>query len=654
MKIILPLFLAAASLTLADPAPAEATEELKRLLTARRQAELEDEFIPAFPEHDPLPEGFRAEALALLDHYQKTGDARYATREHHMTMLHLAAMYCQLELVEELLAAGADPNALMSYGFEPDPDTPLSAALQYRTLPAQKCMGDFLRLAQLLQRGGASLNHKETNNLLSLVPSRFDIHVNGDKVSDGEDIALGLMDLGVKPGIYTVESMVEAGYTRAFARALAEMTAQELAELRQYMEILNECAMPYFRPYSDKDERQRMLSMATLFLEGVDFRQQPENAGQEIFDRVTDSLPEWTPEDSLEFVDDFLALLIRHGADTGRPNEYHPQACAADYIAAHEELSRKLADKHGIRIEPPAHTFREDVLMQQLEDIPPAVIRPEETKAAWEMLVRLIASPTEVQLGKPKRHLQTVGRAIELLWRADRERAEQALMGMPAWRWSSAWKGGSARTASRHLLHTLLQAKEARLSASFVDLTARRLLEQGRPDVAHAIIGLLEFNKDAAPYLERLAGKDTPPALRAAALSCQLRLKGLPDLAALHEKTRNGEPGADFENSKPPMKLAMQALSSPRFREQGETVVPEELIYTGRGKFQASATTVKALHELGAPLAAAYCQTGKGDAVAASLELEIALAQFILAHEADFRSPYLPCDCGWDSDVRPE
>ncbi len=94
------------------------------------------------PEMSAEPEeraALEAELRGALEHYRRTGEARYASPRFRVTPLHAAALCHDQPLIEELVLKGADPNARMQlvlwYRGEAEAaphaaDTPLTLALR--------------------------------------------------------------------------------------------------------------------------------------------------------------------------------------------------------------------------------------------------------------------------------------------------------------------------------------------------------------------------------------------------------------------------------------------------------------------------------------------------------------------------------------------
>ena len=70
-----------------------------------------------------------AEVNALIVHFDRTADARYATPQSGLTLLHLACLFKKPELAHCLLLDGANPNAQTRDVYGDAASTPLRFAI---------------------------------------------------------------------------------------------------------------------------------------------------------------------------------------------------------------------------------------------------------------------------------------------------------------------------------------------------------------------------------------------------------------------------------------------------------------------------------------------------------------------------------------------
>ncbi len=112
--LLAPAALEAAADTALTPAAARELGELERIFeTGIPQALREDyseEIVQAYMHGSEDVVTVIEECRALIARYRETGDARLASPEHGITLLHLACLARKPELVHALLAAGADPD----------------------------------------------------------------------------------------------------------------------------------------------------------------------------------------------------------------------------------------------------------------------------------------------------------------------------------------------------------------------------------------------------------------------------------------------------------------------------------------------------------------------------------------------------------------
>ncbi len=610
-----------------------------------------------------LPDDHLKDDKQLGLNYKQTGDPHYATPQHRMTMLHLAAQAHHLALVKALLADGADPNALM---------LPLTEGGLHET-PLTFTMADILRgrdpgpmeslaIIETLLEAGADITPtaQPCTNVLAAA-HRLHTH-DGDARLSGEELVLKLIEKGAKGGLPEAQAFVSSQWVQALTRVLPMLSEEERAALRQQESVWHVIAAPFtydrHTQVDDEDEwkaramRDREhIACAAALLQGS----QPGGAASAAMQKTLRAVAEGLVLDEAaaqEFdrVDtaDFIALLLQCGADAYAPVGGHGifvdrdsregKACVADCLAADHEVCKVLM-KIGVMPEPPAHVLAADTLVPQLLDIPAAAFREEEVAQQAGLLQQLIAAPTVAQLADADDQRRACAKALALLGRGDKDAAAAFIAALPAWSDPAAWAGDA--TEARGMLYALQEDKLA-LQPPATELVAhaRAMLAAGCPAVAHAFLGLLAHDKAAAPLIAELAKEGTEPALRAAALSCQLRAEGLPTLAEIADFFPHNRLPRDKE-----VLVAVMAGSSAGWRgfEDFQRLrTPERLFFTDYGRKDGDDMAepyAAALRKLGAPAAADFVAEGKGDADAASLELETAYSLYVLAREAKFREP---------------
>ncbi len=596
------------------------------------------------------------EARGLIRHYLKTGDARYATSEHRLTMLHLAAMSHRYWLVEKLLAEGADPNAVAlgkahpETGERPAVATPATLAVAVVNTMSNE---DALLIVKALMAAGGDINLPlSEGSILSLCQSGPYSDMKADAM------ALELIKLG------------------------ARSQKKDIAQL--LLHNVWPDSLEYFLNTPDGQEEFRQQARELLIWSAEHFRGKYHElrCAQHLYEHLHEPLT-WEPgehsplfllaknilQNTKEMRDcyadscaSYAALMLNKGEDALRPDGEFRRTCAADVLAASPSVLALLKEK-GITITVPAHHFASDTLVEQLLDIPSDAIRNEEVLEQAEVLQSVFTAPTEAMFATNLLYRQASSRALTLLARATPTPSLQELLKQhPAWQKAQASWEGEAH-AARALLIALNENPQFNMPADWLLESARQMDEAGRPDVAHAWRLLLAHNEDNEALIDSLCDlertRGIPLPIRAAALSCKLKQNGLPTLYTLSSclnEQRN--------DHVPAILLAMHATHKPCIVSKLDPLLmPERLFYQPDGSAgsctlpneEQKELIIDALRKIGAPLAARLCGDAQpmepdeevrqlaerhGIAVAASLELELALALYILENRDAFENPW--------------
>ncbi len=578
------------------------------------------------------------EAQDCVQHYLRTGEAGYATPQHHITLLHLAAISRRLWLMDELLMKGADANALMQVGD--DTYTPLALAL--KDIPSggyHDPVRDSLVVINRLAESGASAADVGSENALMLCVKTYCTRYAYAGQMGGEELALRLMALGAGGGRDEALSFCRIGWAKALERLLHECPQADA--LRHDAELLHACADGLLneRGYLQEEHEQGIAACAELLLKGGIPVDAPDAEGKSLLEKLARNIhgaAAWREHDFFPLI----ATLLRHGAETLAPCGVFGKCCVADFLAGKRELAEYLKEHEVAVPSPPPHHFEADTLVEQLLDIPGAAITKEEVDRQLKLLESLFAAPTPKQVEEPMLHRQACVHALCLMHDTNAERTQEFIFSLPITE-PAAWQG-EAFTA-RGLLYALQQNKGIVLPADSLLVYACHMNDAGRADVAHAFARLMgrDESEAAKKLIETCCAEGTRAAIRAAALSCKVNGKGLPalgEVAAMYPVRKSKRGGLN-----PPVRLARMADRSARCVSRNADILePERLFYTGCGLCEGppDPKTTDALRELGAPLAAAWYESCEGDAAEASLELEAVLALFILAHEEEFRNPH--------------
>ncbi len=493
----------------------------------------------------------RAEMEQVLEHYRRTGDARYASPRYRVTMLHLAALMHDGALIDELLAKGASVNARMltaytleaddgteTRGYEPC-DTPLTLALLNLT-QAPATAAQVKPIVETLLAAGASpaITGWDGEDVLGCC---IEGAGTGEGRADWEDIALLLLDKGAAPDSTDALAAMEAGWTRAFAAMLKGPHGGEL----RASEGIRHRLLNYFHPYNDSmvaDSREgnAMLACARAFFTSKGQMDEPQRRTDlsSALLKLSEPLSEY---ESLPFVSkaytEFIALLLGEGADARWSDYKHASCCAADFIACCPELQAQLAEL-GYDVTPPPHRFDKAYdLQSMLSFLPLAAVRDEEVRGQWDVLARLL-SPEGQTYRRPARKGRSaywgaadpLATAFRLLYRADAERARQLVMKDPRWLDPAMWQEGSDNFPEQMLmLNTLRRSPEALFPTAWLADVLQVAVDAGCFYEAGSLLRIAA--REATPEAEALIDgycASTSGMLRGAAWEAKLKLHNLP------------------------------------------------------------------------------------------------------------------------------
>ncbi len=579
-------------------------------------------------------DSMQSEARTCVEHYLQTGDARYATPQHGITLLHLAAMTHRFWLVEQLLAEGADPNARMRQGEALEPgDTPAILAVR---AGRRMSNDDALLIVKALRAAGADINLPGYHDRTILTHCSDASYRYETPLSNGEQLALELIDLGARGNTEAAGHFVSCAWPSALGKLLA--SAERDTICASMPELLHLSAFFF-------DGREEELACATLLLEHADdVDARHKNADTPLHTLAGHDKQEDEEETALRAA--YILMLLEKGANPYLPGNNFGKSCAADSLQARPELLERLAQE-GHHIPPPPHDFATETLVEQLTDIPVAAVSRTEARHQWDSIAPLLTSPTEAMLAKGIHYRCACVNALALLQKADAARAEALVAALPLWQDAAAWEGEAP--ATRALLFALQQNPLFSLPKEQLLSTARAMEAAGKPALAHAFARLLHRAPSSRELITQLCeDEQTPLPIRAAAWSSRVKLAGLPSLGEVDEWAHNK---STYRHDA--VRLACRADEADAGITHPDAVsCPERLFFEGEPDSDPNEYAQRNLASIGAPLAAhllkaaapanlsaelAACKERYGLAVAASFELEIALARHILKHEAAFR-----------------
>ncbi len=615
-------------------------------------------------EFEQVAASMNEEARAVVEHYRSTRDARHASPTYGITLLHLAAMTHRIELVKQLLAEGADPNALMKIpsrrflrgGGDPQllpAAPPLFLATRYNVSNAYSDDGaqDALHVARVLAAHGADLNYHDPAGLGVLATCGF-----GTNWGNGnwEKCALSLLDMGAKP---TREDMVSAADKGAFTllkRLLAMPEGQPHLHDHELMQELGGAS--FFMRDNKAGEDKGWLDCVKLVLdESIDVNARDEY-GRSLLGDAADDLSFHDEEDEAGFDPStpyvqYLLLLLKHGADPYAPYGEADICTPADYFARSPRLLATFAEQ-GFAITPPPHRFTREHLQEELGHLPFAAVRDEEVREHWDALASALTAPAAEEAWRDNNDLdeETATKAVQLMSRADAPRLAATMMERPCWQADSpAWKERQGEPI--RWLRALYLAPQAVFPADWLASTARHAEAAGNAAAARLLVLMLERcpADETAALLEGLCAEETPLALRAAAWTVRLKRENLPTIGGQGELTKwfasHVEGCADpyWSITDPSVQLAFKVDAALGHEAFECPLYPFPCPYCRDERNRED--ELDALYRL-SPLAAKLYEKGKDEAtddekVAALLELELAYSQHVWVSRQDFRKPEL-------------
>ncbi len=447
-------------------------------------------------------ESLSSEIRALVEHYLNTHEVNYATPEHGLTMLHLAAATQRFWLVEKLLAEGADPNVRMRQGEKRLPgDTP--AILAVRAGQYGGSNRDALLIVRTLMAAGADINQRghHDDNILAACENENEFRGIEQEKNSGEELMLELLKLGAEPDIEN------ALHARNWPRAMeALLNSGAGDDIRAAIPELLYVQAWLFSGYDAE-----ALASVRVLLEHADSVNERSDNGHTALWTLARKMLTTDPveEAALRRQADFVIALLEKGADPLLPDGEFMESCAADFLAAHADMARLLSERHN-HITPPPHHFDKETLVEQLLDIPTAAVRPAEAEAQYGLLATVLTAPTEAMRSYGNRYHEACAHALTLLHSVDAAHTRSLIMALPAWRDVSLWEGEVS--AGRGLLYALMMNPQVILPKDCLLESARAMNAAGKPALAHAFIRLLARDKSAGALLEQLCAEDTPPA----------------------------------------------------------------------------------------------------------------------------------------------
>lgn len=474
---------------------------------AAEYADLQKE-LAAFAQEDFLEEDEAEEWDALLRHFARTADARYATPAHKLTMLHLACMFKKPELARCLLLDGADPNARMEGDDGEGGDTPLSLAAASVYAP-ETPTATAIGLLETLLQAGADIKAQGVMN----APLSRTLYVT----CDDEDVFLYLLHRGMELEGTSLWGAAFRGWDRVLTGLL---DAGEPPSI----DLLHATA-----PLGGGMCQGRQLLCAGHLLERGFPVDAEDDQGRTALFITASNLRLLQDEGKLDEALEMLRLLLSHGADAFHPamqDEEYPGFCAYDFFAALPEVLEWL-EKEGFSFEPPPFSFRSGTAL--LGDVCRAAMRqlpPDELAPHFDSLAAVLTPSGSMR--EQEIYPDALHHALSLMAGIDAERTARAVEAMPFWKDNRLWEQAAVRDA---LFSTLQELPALVLGKDFLLQQAERMEKAALHDEAATLVEFLARCPDAEEDIDRMCQRPELP-LQAGAWQAKLVLAGLPSATA--------------------------------------------------------------------------------------------------------------------------
>ncbi len=560
------------------------------------------------------------EYLELFARVQATGDVKQASVPHRVTLLHLAALHKKAQLVQDLLQAGADPNART---LVPSPENGAlregDSVLGWALVPQREegaPQSEVIPVVSKLIEAGADVSALDAQGLPLLVLTTLNPHPTA------EDVFLYLLAQGAvtagKPANEQAASLPLGHWVadRCWLRALAELLHKGYAPQGMLPELARHA-----------HEKAALDCVELLLAQGAKPHECSEDGTPALCEAaaVLEDILE-SGDEGIEQARSMVIRLLKAGADVSQPCgalSTTPGLCAADLLRADKELPARLAEAGLAPL--PALSLDlsgegEALLMQVCRAGKLDESFDDKTLAAQaDKLAALLTAPSEAMKQSVLFPLAS-GEALRLLARVDAARAAKLLVAHPCWA-DAEW--GEEDSLNGVFLTVLAEEPALVLPAGFLQAQAVAREAAGQPDLACTFIELLVRDASAQEAIERLCS-DERLALRVGGLTARLLQADLPE-------PRNGcvadwaaERGLRFEDAPPAVKTAWLATSM-------------ELIWLGEASETEREEILAAMRSVGAPKAADFYAHPEGDAPEdMTLELEEATAKYIWQNRVFF------------------
>lgn len=602
---------------------------------AREFSILQDEMLQTMQDGN-MSEEEAEEIDRLLTHFAQTADARYATPQSGLTMLHLACLYKHAELARCLLLDGANPHAALRVEAFCDTAVAHATPLQLAVLCGPPCREkEMLTLVQHLLNAGAVVQMQREGQLCAYENVYLTLLRAATSLED---------DSTATPNYPTSIGKIAA--ESGWKHALEELIQRRAGNLTEGDKLLLHVIAANFANIPDQ------LDCAKLLLEqGVAADTQDSHGATPLFVLTTNpSFQSAEAQATLPLAE----LLLQHGANPHQQAERDPEYpgfTPYDFMLTRSDIIHHLKESGHQLQAPPLHWdtannlpreicrahLRESAVNYTPGDSVPVVIRhqklgnkvSDDTAAQFDNIARILAPDS--RMIQDALYVDALRAGIELMARIDADRTARLLADMPLWQDALAWRDQHPHALAA--LQALADSPGLVLPRELILHAAEAMEEQGQHDMAATMVELLGRNHDTAPDIERLKN-DPRPAISAGAYQAQLLKEKLPAARCYAVRDWLQEQGREADT--PVLRKALLLTS-------------QEDLWLGTMSAEDKEELLAAMLEVGAPKAAAAYR-----AIAAALgdpdkldeltsdshvwkfELECATARYILTHRRDF------------------
>lgn len=356
-----------------------------------------------------------SEANDLISHFDQTADARYATPQARLTMLHMACLFKKKELAACLLRDGADPNAVTRDAYGEPADTPLCFAMA-PGFTKNDTDEKIIELIELLIKSGAKTDRAISYEAPLLTAAAY--------VCESERVAMHLLQYAPKPTSEEIILFIQRGWADLLETVLAqkERLTPEEASLIVY------CAVWPTHNQSNASNRR----LTDIFLaKGADINAQDSKLGYTALYMAAEQLKLYTQdqEKRAELLD-YIGYLLSKGADANMVS--HVEGLSAyDLIASNPENLQELAAKGYALTAPPMEIRPGEHLLTDIFRAGVSRMSSEQAAPFFDTIAS-VYSPTHQQLHHP-RLTEALIFAAELMERVDTARTSDIIEQSSIW-----------------------------------------------------------------------------------------------------------------------------------------------------------------------------------------------------------------------------